>query len=283
MSRSHVIHAVCTSHTRNGDWALVCSQVNIGMQFVKAGRHEQAIRFLEAVIAQYRLEPVEEFCAGQIAIGEVLGLYDSYDAQLGICAQVLFWPNNRRCSAVVLASSGKPVRRRAELQTTRGPEHVSVLSPTKYGLLWPCIPSRAQTCSRLITIPGDDSGLTLCTGREGLLCCADGGPRPAQGGVPLVHALQLLQPGAALCCSTLELADETWTCACCDHVSAPPSLPSVGGVAHPHVGSLSAGGLVLHGPTQVDEAAGLPPGLPGERCVRAAFRWLAQIWDARRL
>ncbi len=63
-------------------------QVNIGMQFVKAGRYGEAIRFLEAVIKQYRLEPVEEFCAGQIAIGEVLGMYDSYDAQLGICAQV---------------------------------------------------------------------------------------------------------------------------------------------------------------------------------------------------
>ena len=33
-------------------------------------------------------EPVEEFCAGQIAIAEVLGLYDSYDTQLGICIQV---------------------------------------------------------------------------------------------------------------------------------------------------------------------------------------------------
>ena len=63
-------------------------QVNIGMQFVKAGRYGEAIRFLEAVIKQYRLEPVDEFCAGQIAIGEVLGLYDNYDAQLGICAQV---------------------------------------------------------------------------------------------------------------------------------------------------------------------------------------------------
>ena len=67
-------------------------QVNIGMQFVKAGNYGKAIRFLEAVIAQYRLEPVEEFCAGQIAIGEVLGLYDNYDAQLGICAQVMSWP-----------------------------------------------------------------------------------------------------------------------------------------------------------------------------------------------
>ena len=64
-------------------------QVNIGMQFVKAGNYGKAIRFLEAVIAQYRLDPVEEFCAGQIAIGEVLGLYDNYDAQLGICAQVM--------------------------------------------------------------------------------------------------------------------------------------------------------------------------------------------------
>lgn len=59
------------------------------MQFVKAGNYGKAIRFLEAVIAQYRLDPVEEFCAGQIAIGEVLGLYDNYDAQLGICAQVM--------------------------------------------------------------------------------------------------------------------------------------------------------------------------------------------------
>ena len=61
------------------------------MQFVKAGRYGEAIRFLEAVIGQYRLDPVEEFCAGQIAIGEVLGLYDNYDAQLGICAQVKGW------------------------------------------------------------------------------------------------------------------------------------------------------------------------------------------------
>ncbi len=68
------------------------------MQFVKAGRYAEAIHFLEAVIQQYRLDPVEEFCAGQIAIAEVLGLYDSYDAQLGICAQVLFDPGHRNCS-----------------------------------------------------------------------------------------------------------------------------------------------------------------------------------------
>ena len=65
-------------------------QVNIGMQFVKAGQYSQAIRFLEAVIQKYRLDPVDEFCAGQIAIGEVLGLYYNYDAQLGICAQVTY-------------------------------------------------------------------------------------------------------------------------------------------------------------------------------------------------
>jgi len=78
--------------------AFTCAQVNIGMQFVKAGRYAEAIHFLEAVIQQYRLDPVEEFCAGQIAIAEVLGLYDSYDAQLGICAQVLFDPGHRNCS-----------------------------------------------------------------------------------------------------------------------------------------------------------------------------------------
>jgi hypothetical protein len=58
------------------------------MQFVKAGRYAEAIRFLAAVLQQYRLEPLDEFCAGQIAIKEVLQLGDSYDAQLGICAQV---------------------------------------------------------------------------------------------------------------------------------------------------------------------------------------------------
>jgi len=40
---------------------------------------------------------------------------------------------------------------------------------------------------------------------------------------------------------------------------------------------------VLHGPAPVDEAAGLPPGLPGERCVRAALCWLAEVWHARRV
>ena len=72
---------------RLGEFGMSVLQVNIGMQFVKAGRYEQAIGFLQAVLAQYRLEPVEEFCAGQIAIGEVLGLYDSYQEQISICAQ----------------------------------------------------------------------------------------------------------------------------------------------------------------------------------------------------
>jgi len=84
------------------------------MQFVKAGRYVEAIRFLEAVITQYRLDPVDEFCAGQIAIAEVLGLYDSYDAQLGICAQVLFdregpasssYQAARTCVAVLCCAS----------------------------------------------------------------------------------------------------------------------------------------------------------------------------------
>lgn len=67
-------------------WA-VGMQVNIGMQFVKAGRYAEAIRFLEAVITHYRLDPVQEFCAGQIAIKEELRLHESYEEQISICAQ----------------------------------------------------------------------------------------------------------------------------------------------------------------------------------------------------
>jgi len=70
-----------------GDAGLCGLQVNIGMQFVKAGHYRQAISFLSAVIAQYRLEPIEEFCAGQIAIKEVLRLQESYGEQISICAQ----------------------------------------------------------------------------------------------------------------------------------------------------------------------------------------------------
>ena len=56
---------------------------------MKAGHYAEAIRFLDAVIAQYRLDPVEEFCAGQIAIKEELRLHESYEEQISICAQAI--------------------------------------------------------------------------------------------------------------------------------------------------------------------------------------------------
>ena len=76
-------------------------QVNIGMQFVKAGRYAEAINFLAAVLRQYRLEPLKEFCAGQIAIKEVLRLGESYDTQLAICGQVI------TCELVVFFYAGR--------------------------------------------------------------------------------------------------------------------------------------------------------------------------------
>ena len=93
------------------------AQVNIGMQFVKAGRYGEAIRFLEAVLRQYRLEPLDEFCAGQIAIKEVLRLSDSYDAQLSICAQV-----RTCCSTSCSVTAVRTSVRCKRLQLAAGPE-----------------------------------------------------------------------------------------------------------------------------------------------------------------
>ena len=48
-------------------------------------------------------------------------------------------------------------------------------------------------------------GLDGFSGSEGLLCGEDGRSRPAQGRVPVVHALQLLQLGASPACAALTL------------------------------------------------------------------------------
>ena len=65
-------------------------------------------------------------------------------------------------------------------------------------------------------LQGADCCLNLCTGREGLLRGEECGSGPAQGGVPVVHALQLLQPGAAVCSLTPSHTQATklWTFWC---------------------------------------------------------------------
>ena len=111
------------------------------MQFVKAGRYGEAIRFLEAVIAQYRLDPVEEFCAGQIAVGEVLGLYDSYDAQLGICAQVLY-VHRASCCAGLFGMLSQHVNSEADMMLS-----TSMARPANGLLLDTCTARLPLSCA----------------------------------------------------------------------------------------------------------------------------------------
>ncbi len=176
-------------------------QVNIGMQFVKAGHYRQAISFLTAVLAQYRLAPIEEFCAGQIAIKEVLRLQESYQEQISICGQA------RLSLIMTLLTAGLP-----NTTTLHVPGGSAQVLPGRCITL-PTLSARPDYCAAIVytpTAPTLTSDLMNnvvfagrpvscawgCAGGSRLLCHQ--GHQPAPHRVPFLHALQLLQPGAAL-------------------------------------------------------------------------------------
>ena len=172
------------------------------MQFVKAGRYGEAIRFLAAVIAQYRLDPVEEFCAGQIAIKEVLRLHESYEEQISICGQA-----RSARGFCWFPASGLAVSQTSFTTAQLVSQVCAGIQPHSHAILSRACP--ASYCGRKTTMhrrvlccvmwpctPAQNAPIAGCAGSPREL--RDQGHRPTPHSLPVMHTLQLLQSGAAI-------------------------------------------------------------------------------------